>query len=899
MARPARNHLVGESRSARDAFARRGWTPFSFQHQCWDAQAGGASGLVHVATGTGKTLSVWMGALEADRHLRASPEGAAPAGSSHAKVPRAIKVLWLTPMRALAGDTLKSLREGAEMAGVPWDIQARTGDTSSSLRARLRREDGQPDALVTTPESLSVMLSYADTGARLKHLRLVVVDEWHELLGTKRGVQTELCLARLRSLAPGLMTWGLSATLGNVDHALRVLVGERGGGVLIRGHEDKAYEVETILPREMERFPWAGHIGLRLLPEVLARVEAAGTTLVFCNTRGQAEIWHQAIVRARPQWLEGDGAVAIHHGSLDRDLRGRVEARLKDGTLRCVVCTSSLDLGVDFPPVDQVIQIGSAKGVGRFMQRAGRSGHQPGRASRLVCVPTNAWELVEFAAARRAIAGRAVEAREGLRLSLDVLCQHLLTLGVGEGFAANGVLEEVRATHAFADITPEQFQWALDFASRGGGALRAYTRFTRLEEVEGRWKAVSPGIARLHRLGIGTITSDQALTVKFKSGQALGSIEEGFVSKMRPGTHFVFAGRTLEFLGLHQMSVFVRPGKKRSGLVVSYPGGRMPLSHELAQVMRRVLAEHEVDALAGRAPRDPEIACAEPVLNVQRAWSQVPGPGELLIERCTTREGHHAYLYPLEGRLVHEGLAHLLAFRLARRAPATVTMSANDLGLELVSNTPMALDEAAWREMLSVERLTEDLLECLNASELARRQFREIARIAGLLIPALPGRGGPGRSSKQAQASSELFFDVFSEFDPGNLLLDQARREVLERQLQVERLRATLTALGSARLTLVDLPDLSPLAFPLWADRLRGQLTSEQWEDRVKKMLLRLEDEASGASFGPGETPESGVGGPGGPEPHIKPKGGSGGKPGTRATRLLKGVVRRRGGWRV
>lgn len=814
-------------------FASRGWTPFPFQRACWAAQARGQSGLVHAATGTGKTLAVWMGAL--GEH---GPEGP-PRQGGHQR--GGLRVLWLTPMRALAGDTLKSLRDAAEGAQVDWDIQVRTGDTSSSAKAKLRT--ALPDALITTPESLSVMLSYPETQPRLASLRLIVVDEWHELLGTKRGVQTELCLASLRRLAPGVRTWGLSATLGNVRHALEVLTGE--GGELIRGEQDKTYRVQTILPQSMERFPWAGHIGLRLLQPVIDHIEAARGTLVFCNTRGQAEIWHQALVRARPQWLDGEGSIAIHHGSLDRGLRQDVEDRLKTGSLRCVVCTSSLDLGVDFPPVDQVIQIGSAKGVGRFIQRAGRSGHQPGRPSTLICVPTNAWELVEFAAARRAITGGVIEARRGLRLSLDVLCQHLLTLGVGGGFTPEEALAEARSTHAFRDLTPEQFAWAMDFAVRGGSTLQGYSRFARLREDAGVFRVSGPSVARLHRLGIGTISGDAALAVKFVGGKNLGSIEEGFVSRMSPGSRFVFAGRTLELVRLRQMTVYVRPAKGRaSGPIVSYPGGRMPLSHELAEEVRRVFAGAEA-----QDPPSPELACAAPVLDVQRAWSCLPSPGELLIEQCTTREGHHAFIFPMEGRLVHEGLATLLAFRLARQQPRSFSMSAGDLGLELVCPTPLELDEPAWRAVLSPERLAEDLLESLNASELARRQFREVARVAGLLTPALPGQG---RSSRQTQASSELFFDVFQEFDPGNLLLDQARREVLERQLQVDRLRATLASLGSQRLRLVKPPHLTPLAFPLWADRLRQELTTEQWEDRVGRMLRELERDAGVAGAEPG-----------------------------------------------
>lgn len=806
-------------------FAHRGWAPFSFQRAAWSAYARGQSGLVHAATGTGKTLAVWMGAI--NEAIALGPQ------------PKKLRALWITPMRALAADTLKSLREATSATGLEWTIDLRTGDTSSAIKARQRTSAGTPHALVTTPESLSVMLSYADSSALLSDLRLVVVDEWHELLGTKRGVQTELGLAHLRSLTPTLRTWGLSATLGNLPHAMTALLGPRDAaeGVLVQGHESKDYRVETILPQSVDRFPWAGHIGLRLLKPVLAKIDSARSTLLFCNTRGQAEIWFQALMRARPEWIDHQGSIAIHHGSLDRALRNTVEDRLKAGTLRCVVCTSSLDLGVDFPPVDQVIQIGSAKGIARFMQRAGRSGHQPGRPSTLICVPTNAWELIEFAAARHAIAAKTIEPRAGLRLSLDVLCQHLLTIGIGPGFTPEAVLNDIRSTHAFADLTDEQFQWALDFAARGGASLHAYARYARLTERDGVYKAADQSVARLHRLGIGTITSDGAISVRFKNGTILGMVEEGFVGHMRPGDQFVFAGRKVQLLSIRNMIALVRPkAGAGKGPVARWAGGRMPLSHELAQRVRELLSRANADDLT-----DPEVITAKPILDLQRAWSRLPRPDELLIEQLDTAEGFHTFVYPLEGRLVHEGLATLLAFRLGRTSPNSFSISCSDLGFELLGTKPAVLTESEWREMLSLDRLTEDLLECLNASELAKRQFREIARVAGLLTPSLPGRPS---STKQAQASSELFFDVFAQFDPHNMLLDQAKREVLQRQLQVERLGTALRAIRDGQVVVTTPPQLTPLAFPLWADRLREQLTTEQWEVRVQRMAARLEGEA-------------------------------------------------------
>ena len=763
-----------------------------------------------------------------------------------------LRYLWLTPMRALAADTHKSLTEAALAIGLMHDehdprfrIELRTGDTTSAVK--LKQRESPPHALITTPESLSVMLSYPQMRHHLAGLRGIVVDEWHELMGSKRGVQTELCLAHLRTCSPGARTWGLSATLGNTTEALDALLGDtaaRRDAVLVRGETGKLYNFEVLIPESIERFPWAGHLGIRMLQPVLRRIEQAVTTLVFTNTRSQSEIWFQSILRARPDLI---GQVAIHHGSLDRNLRSKVEDLTKRGKLRAVVCTSSLDLGVDFPPVDQVIQIGSPKGIARLMQRAGRSGHQPGRTSTVVCVPTNALELVEFAAARDAMERKAVEARSPLKLSLDVLCQHILTLACGagaQGLDADALRDEVRSTYAFAEMTDLHWQWAIEFAAQGGKALTAYGRFARLIEKinehtgEIRYTVAAQPLVKLHRLGIGTITSDPSVNIALRSGKVLGSIEEGFISKLQPGDVFVFSGRRLRFKKLQQLTATVEPAPNvKSGRVPSWAGTRMPLSHELAEAVKVKLAQADAGEYIG-----PEMQAVRPLLELQHEWSALPKPGELVIERLRSAEGYHAFVYPLAGRLVHEGLVALAAYRIAQRKPHTFSMSANDYGFELLSPTPFELDANGWRELLSVDRLTEDLLGCVNQAELARRQFREIARIAGLIVPSFPGQA---RSGRQLQASSELFFDVFTEFDPSNMLLGQARREVLERQLEFARTLRTLESIAAMKLTIVGVPKLTPFAFPLWVDRLRQQLTSEKHEDRIQRMLTHLEAAAT------------------------------------------------------
>lgn len=845
-------------------FKQRGWTPFDFQREAWQAYADGASGLVHAPTGVGKTYAVWLGPVgealaEAPRAKRRLAKAATePAGESRRLTIAArratsppLRVLWITPLRALANDTLLQLLAATTELGLNWTVELRTGDTSAGVRARQRER--LPTALVTTPESLTLQLSYPDAREKLASLRCVIVDEWHELLGTKRGVQTELALARLRRWNPDLRIWGLSATLGNLDEARDVLLGPSAAprGRLISGQMPKDVTIETLLPESIERFPWSGHIGTRLTPDVARVIREARSTLLFCNTRAQAEIWFQALLRHDPSLI---GEIALHHGSLDRDLRGRVEALLAAGKLRCVVCTSSLDLGVDFSPVDQVIQVGSPKGIARLMQRAGRSGHQPGARSRVICVPAHAFELVEFAAVRDAMAARKIEGRRPLRRPLDLLVQHLVTIALGGGFEEAALRDEVRDTHAFAELTDDEWRWTLQFAWTGGPTLTAYPDYQRLtRDADGRFVVASPRVAKFHRLSIGTITGENSISVRYMSGGTLGTIEESFISRLNRGDRFVFAGRVLELVQVRAMTAFVRKARDPRGTVPRWSGGRFPLSTQLADAVRAKLH----DAKRGDVRQaSAEIQAIEPILALQGYVSHLPDPDELLIETTRSRDGHHWFLYPFEGRLVHEGLASLLAYRLTRREARTVNVTVNDYGIELLSPDELPLDEPAWRELLRADELLEDLLACLNETELARRQFRSIARVVGLVFAGYPGMA---KSTRHLQASSELFFDVFTQFDPENLLLDQARREVLEEQLEVARLRDTLARIVGQKFVIISTARLSPLGFPIWADRLRAQqLSSEAWTDRVRKMAARLDADADRTAAPPASAPPRG-----------------------------------------
>ncbi len=803
---------IGSASSLEALFSRRGWPVFDFQRDAWAAYAQGASGLIHAPTGSGKTLAAWGG----------------PLNESLIEPPSRLNYLWITPLRALANDTTEQLNRPLKELGLDWRVATRTGDTSASERRRISKSP--PPALVTTPESLSLMLSYADNRQRLGRLRGVVVDEWHELLGSKRGVLLELALSRLRAMNPTLRVWGLSATLGNVDEARAVLLGPNRSGRLIAGHIPRDITVETLLPPSIERFPWAGRTGLPQLPGVLKHLETAESTLLFTNTRSQAELWFQAIQSVVP-WPD---RVLLHHGSIDRQARTETEERLRRGELKCVVATSSLDLGVDFSPVDQVLQIGSPKGIARLIQRAGRSGHQPGQTSRLVCVPTHALEILEIAAARRRIDERRVEARRPLAGSLDVAAQHLVTRALGGGFTENEALAELRDTHAFAELSELEWQWLKEFITRGGPALKAYPGFQKVSEDQGVFRVPNRRIASLHRMSVGTITADGHLQVRFLKGRSLGQIEERFITRLKPGERFVFAGRLLTLSKVKDMTAYVKAASGGKAAVPRWGGGRLPLSTLLADAVLELMDEANHDRL------DPALKPIAELLALQKSRSALPAPDRLLIEQIESREGHHLYLFPFAGRLAHEGLAALLAWRLTRHAPQSYSMTVNDYGIELVGDEAVHLDEGQWRALLSPENLESDLLDALNAAEMARHRFRDIARIAGLVFQGYPGRG---KQMRQIQASSGLMFDMLSEHDPDNLLLKLARREVLEAEMELSRIRATLEQTRRQTLALQRPGRLTPLAFPLWADRLRSRVSSEDFERRVERMLASLEPE--------------------------------------------------------
>ena len=810
-------------------FTSQGWTPQQFQRETWAHMLQGRSGLLNAATGTGKTYAIWGGVVAKELQRRSAEE--IPIDKDDRPGLRAI---WITPLRSLATEIADSAQKMCDAVGLPWKVGSRTGDTKQKERAAQKKQ--LPHLLVTTPESLHVLLATNGYAALFKHLDWLIADEWHELLGSKRGVLLELAASRLRAIRPQMGTWGISATIGNLEEALDVLVGvsaDRNEAVLVRSTFKKPMEVRSILPDSIEHYPWAGHLGLKLARKLLPIIEESTSTLIFTNTRGQAEMWYHHLLDIAPDLA---GVIALHHGSLDRHIREWVEVALDEGRLKAVVCTSSLDLGVDFRPVETVVQVGGPKGVARFVQRAGRSGHRPDATSRIWFLPTHALELVEAAALRIASEDGSIEARQPLMRSFDVLAQYMVTLAVSDGFDPRTLLAEVAGTHCFQDITVEEWQWLITFITTGGKSLKAYEEFSKaVIDPDGMIRVHDRRIALRHRMSIGTITSYSSYAVKYIGGGRIGTVEEWFINQLTPGDTFWFAGRALEFVRVKELTVQVRKSNKSSGRIPSWDGGRMPLSSYMAKILRHQLSSPPpADAPEGHR----EMMAVQPILDRQREASIVPAEDELLIERFRSREGHHIVVYPFEGRLVNETLGALLAFRMSLLKPITFSIAMNDYGFELLSDQPIPIEEALDNDLFSPEHLVLDLQRSLNSTEMARRKFRDIATIAGLVFTGFPGRP---LKEKHLRGNASLFFDVFQEHEPDHLLLRQAYDEAFDVQMELPRLRQALERIRGQKIILKDPGKFTPFAFPILVDRLRDRLTSEELEDRIKKMTERLE----------------------------------------------------------
>lgn len=809
---------------AEDWFKTQDWKPHSFQRKSWLAYLENKNGLLNAPTGSGKTYALWFPIV-----LEILKEKQKITSKNH----RGLKAIWITPLRALSKEIKQSAERIVQDLNLSLTIGIRTGDTSSKERAQQKKH--MPNLLITTPESMHLLLATKNYQSIFKNCNAIVVDEWHELMGTKRGVQTELALSRLKSISSKLKIWGISATIGNLEQAREVLLGPQTeayhNSILIKANLQKKITVKSILPEKMDSFPWRGHLGLQLLEEIVPIINNSKTTLLFTNTRSQCEIWFQKILEKHPEYA---GEIAMHHGSINKETRQWVEEAIRNESLKAVVCTSSLDLGVDFAPVETVIQIGGPKGVARFLQRAGRSGHQPGKESVIYFLPTHAIELIEASALKNAAKNKAVEDRIPYLNSYDVLIQYLISLAISDGFMPEQIFSEIRHTFCYQAMPREHWQWILNFIVMGSQSLQAYDEYKKVEvDAKGKYQIFNRGIAMRHRFQIGTIVGDANIIVRYQKGGYIGSIEEYFISKLKPGDVFTFAGRNLEFIRIKEMQAHVRNSSKRTSKVPSWMGGRLSFSAQMSELLRDEL----YSATESEVNQSPEIKALKPIFLRQSKESIVPKPNEFLIETFETSDGFHHVFYPFEGRFVHEAMGSLLGYRVSLLKPITFSLAFNDYGFELLSDKEINIDEVLDNNLFSTEYLLDDLNSSLNSTEMARRKFRDIAVISGLVFTGYPDKG---IKIKHLQSSSQLLFNVFRDYEPDNLLYLQAFRETFEHQLEEGRLRIALERIASQKIIWKKCLTPTPFSFPLITDRLREKLSSEKLKDRIKKMIALM-----------------------------------------------------------
>ncbi len=781
-------------------FAARGWRPRAHQLAVLAAAQAGEGALLIAPTGGGKTLAGFLPSL-IDLH-------AAPRPGLH--------TLYISPLKALAADVARNLETPVADMGLAVSIATRTGDTSATERRQQRASP--PQILLTTPESLALLLSLPEAAAGFAGLATIVVDEIHALAGSKRGDQLALCLARLATLAPAARRIGLSATVAHPG-ALRAYLG--GGLRLIEAGAGAAPEIALLLPPG--RLPWAGHMGIAAAPAILACIERAASSIVFVNTRAQAELLFQALWKLNTATLP----IGLHHGSLDPAQRRRVEAAMAAGSLRAVIATASLDLGIDWGSVDQVIQLGAPKGVARLMQRVGRANHRMDQPSRAILVPANRFEVLECEAAIEGVAAGTLDGDPPRPGGLDVLAQHLLGMACAAPFHPDAMFAEVTAAAPYATLTRADFDAVLGFVEHGGYALAAYERYRKLfRDAEGRLHPRDMRIARHYRMNIGTIVEAPLLRVRLGArGPALGEVEEYFAAQLVPGDTFLFAGRLLRFLRLRETTIEVADGGEGEPKIPAYAGGRLPLSTHLAARVRAML---QAEVGWSRFPD-----AVREWLSLQRTRSALPDAEGLLVESFPRGGRHYLVAYAFEGRNAHQTLGMLLTRRMQRAGSRPLGFVATDYVLAIWSAEP-ARDIAA---LFGEDMLGDDLEEWMAESSLLRRSFRNVAVIAGLIERQRPGAT---RSHRQVAVSSDLLYDVLRRHQPDHVLLRATRADAAAGMVDLGRVAAMLArVLG--RIRHVALDRVSPLAVPvlleIGRESVRGAAEEEALLAEAEAML--------------------------------------------------------------
>ena len=760
-----------------DWFAERGWEPRRHQLEMLDAAKTGDHALLVAATGAGKTLAGFLPTLV---DLIARPTDR-------------LHTLYVSPLKALAVDVQRNLLTPIAEMGLDIRVETRSGDTPSDRKSRQRIRP--PQILLTTPESLSLLLSYPDSALLFEDLHTIVVDEIHAFAREKRGDLLSLAMARLQALAPGARRVGLSATIADPDAYRSWLAPDADidSVRLVAGDPGADPDLSILIPDG--RIPWSGHSGRHAAREVMKLIEAHRTTLVFCNTRSLAELIFQEL------WAVNESAlpIGVHHGSLAIEARRKVEAAMGDGRLRGLVCTASLDLGIDWGDVDLVVQMGAPKGSSRLLQRIGRANHRLDEPSKGMIVPGNRFEYLEARAALDAVDARELDPDIFRPGTLDVLAQHILGIACAGPFDEDGLLAEVRSAAPYAGLTEETWRRVLEFIATGGYALRAYDKFRRLvEEAPGRWRITRPQVVAQHRLNSGVIVDNPMMDIRFNNGRMLGRVEEGFASTLTIGDHIFFAGLSLEVMRFKDSDIIVRASSK-SARLVTYGGQRMSMSTHLAERVRAFLAD---DGEWHRFPDD-----VREWLEVQKRRSILPQPGELLVETFPHEGRHFMCVYSFEGWNAHQSLGMLITKRMETAGLKPLGFVANDYALACYSLEPVADP----RPLFSPDILEQEFVDWVEQSHLLKRAFREVAVIGGLVERQHPGKRKTG---KQVTFSTDLIYDVLRKYEPAHLLLQAAWSDARARMTELGRL-ARLVDRAAATMVHVVAERVTPLAVPL------------------------------------------------------------------------------------
>ena len=817
----------GSEKIIENFFEDNNWKPLDFQIKAWSAYAEGKNGIIQVPTGCGKTYAALMGPLLKLKGLNNC---------------KGINILFITPLKALSRDLKKSILKASEYFDKNISVGIRNGDTSNYEKKK--QLINPPNILITTPESLSLLIANKNSTKLFDELFSIIVDEWHELMGSKRGNQCELNLSWLRGHKKNVQVWAISATIGNINEAGKSIVGVKANNpLIIKSNVIKDIEIKSIIPKDIGIFPWSGHLGIKSHNSLIEIINKNKSTLIFTNTRHQSERWFQCLRFYNP---EMESKIAIHHGSLDKEERKVVEEGVKNGTIKWVVCTSSLDLGVDFQPVDQIVQIGSAKNLARLIQRAGRSAHKPGGKSKILFMPTNALELIEVSSIRRILNDGITEKRNLPELSYDVLIQHLVTLACGPGFDPSIEKNRIKDCWSYRNLKDVDFYWCLDFLEYGGKCLNAYPHYKKIEKInsedgsrEFKYFVKNNNIKRIHKFNIGTITSDKFVIVKYLKGNPLGNLEENFASKLKKGDTFFFSGKVLEFIKIRDMTMFVKKSSKRSSMIPSWVGGQMAISDLLSNSIRK-----EIEICSNlydyKELTNEELNSLKPILERQNKYSKIPKESDLLVEIYSSKEYKSLFAFPLEGKLVNEGIAFLWALRFAKYNKTTFSITANDFGFSLTSTKDydfslLKKHKLYFSSPLNLER---DLQSAINFSELTRKKFKNIAQISGLINNHNPTKL---KSASQLQISSNLLFDVFTKYENNHLLIKQAYKEVRKSNLESERMSKCLKRMSNLNFIINKTKYPSPFAFPLLVERLNNTLSNETIEKRVEKLIKSYE----------------------------------------------------------